>query len=84
MQDITASVTKGNYRQNKAFNTTGGFILQDGHITGYGIISDLYQIDDPEICDITGRPWGKRGDWAVNYNDWHWLNKSKPVPFKGF
>jgi len=30
MQDITASVRKGNYRQKKAFNTTGEFILQDG------------------------------------------------------
>jgi hypothetical protein len=36
------------------------------------------------MCEITGRPWGRRGDWVLYYKDWHWLNKSEPVPLKGF
>lgn len=58
------------------------YFVEDGRITGYGVIFSCEQIDMPEGCDVTGREWGGQGDWIVKYRDWSWLD---PKPdMKGF
>ncbi len=58
------------------------YFVENGEVTGCGVIFSLEQIDLPEGCDVTGREWGNQGDWVVRYRDWHWL---KPRPkMKGF
>ena len=58
------------------------YFVEDGRIRGYGIIFNVFQADESQDCDITGRQWGRPGDWVVCYKDWHWLEN--PVPLKGF
>lgn len=58
------------------------YFVENGEITGYGLVIEVSQIDLPEQCDVTGRDWGKPGDWMVCYRNWHWL---KPrLKMKGF
>ncbi len=61
------------------------YFVENGVIVGYGVILDCEQVDVPEECDVTGRQWGKQGDWVVRYNDWHWLDsKPKMRGFQGY
>ena len=58
------------------------FFVEGGLIKGYGIIFEVSQSEEGEVCEVTGRTWGNSGDWIVKYHDWHWLKR--PVPWKGF
>ena len=59
------------------------FFVENGQITGYGIIFQIVQKDQEE-CEATRRIWGKEDEknWFVYYKNWHWLKN--PIPFKGF
>ena len=60
------------------------YFVENGEITGYGIIIGIENLTEATKCDATGRSWGNAGDWIIKYNDWHWLKeKIKMTGFQG-
>lgn len=58
------------------------FFVENSIIRGCGVIFDIEQIMQGMRCEVTGRVWGRVGDWVIKYKDWHWLKS--PVSFRGF
>lgn len=58
------------------------FFVENGIITGYGVIFEISQSDTEEHCEITDRYWGKKGYWMIKYRDWTWLDKI--IHYRGF
>ncbi len=56
------------------------YFVENGEITGYGIVFAVDPVNQFETCDITDRMW--EGKWAVRYRDWHWLDERPKM--KGF
>ena len=58
------------------------YFVEDGMIRGYGVVFSVAELRHGMECEVTGRIWGRSGDWVICYNDWRWLKT--PVPMNGF